>query len=365
MATPPGPVPLGPNGPPRAGPAPGPRQPGASGPPAAPAAAPRPASPAPGGRPNAPPSPHPTGPQRPVSPAAPQSTPASPLPPAARPANAAPHPTGPQRPVSPAAPRPGLASPPAPQSGSGPNPAPQPGSGPAPAGGAGRRRASEVIAKDRRNLGLSEIRPSDQVAGLEEVGKREAKREELERIKQRSGQIIMNEAIHVDERGRRWQRLIRLGVAAVVLVIAGTVGLLFYRVTFQHTDPRELAMETRNVINCYLSAAPQIAPFPADAKLTVEDLKSRLRAVLSEQLAKAEKDARGMEKGHGATSRALAKTIHVLKQALTFRDGSGQPFVFEFKEDDVLAIRSVSLGDDQGPPAEVLIPRGRGGGDAP
>ena len=342
MAIPPRPAPLGPNGPPEnsgtdrtSGLSPNsPRQPGASGPPAAPAATPRPASPAPGGRPNAPPS--------------------SPAPPASRQAaNTPPHPTGPQRPVSPPAPRPAPASPPAPRAGS------------APTGGAGRRGVSEVIAKDRRNLGLSEIRPSDQVAGLEEVGRLEAKREAQERIKQRSGQIIMNEAIHVDERGRRWQRLIRLGVAAVVLVIAGTVGLLYYRATFRHSDPRELAMETRNVINCYLSAAPQIPPFPADAKLTVEDLKSRLRGVLSDQLAKAERAAAAREKERGAVDRSLSKTIHALKQALTFRDGSGQPFVFEFKEGDVLAIQSVSLGDDQGPPAEVMIPRGRGGADAP
>jgi hypothetical protein len=237
-----------------------------------------------------------------------------------------------------------------------------------PPGASGRHRlVGGAVEEDRKTLGLSDVRPSDAISGLDEVAKRAAKHEALDRIKERSGQIIMNEAVHVDARGRRWQRRIWGGLIACVLLVVGTVGGLYYAAAHHKFNPRQAAGDTRGMLSRYQNAGQQIAPFAPGVTVTAEEFKSRLEAFLKQQLAQEEGAAERQRKQRGRTDPATLQNIHRLERLITFEDGFGKPFILELKGADVVVIRSVGLpptGDAEGC-AEIHIRRGTAGPEAP
>jgi hypothetical protein len=225
--------------------------------------------------------------------------------------------------------------------------------GSAPSGGSGRHRAvGGAVSEDRKTLGLSEMRPSEMVTGLEAVAKRAEKQEAIERIKQRSGRIIMNEAIHTDEKGRRWARLVIIGIVVLVLLVVGTVGTLYYLATHKRLDPRHAAGETRNYLTGLEEAAQQIKPFPPDTKVSAEEFKGRLKQYFEGLLAQEEQAAEEQKKKRGQTDVGTNRNIGRLRRILAFQDGFGRDFVFEAKDPEAVVIRSPSV---TGPDSERRV----------
>jgi hypothetical protein len=221
--------------------------------------------------------------------------------------------------------------------------------GSAPSGGSGRHRAvGGAVSEDRKTLGLSEMRPSEMVTGLEAVAKRAEKQEAIERVKQRSGRIIMNEAIHTDEKGRRWARLVIIGIVVLVVLVVGTVGTLYYLATHKRLDPRVAAGVTGNYLTKIEEAAQQIKPFAPEAKVTGEEFKGRVKAYLEVLLAQEEQAAVDQRKQRGQPDNGTTKNIMNLRRLLAFQDGFGRDFVFEAKDSEAVVIRSLSVTGPDG-----------------
>lgn len=180
------------------------------------------------------------------------------------------------------------------------------------------------------------------VEGLDQVAKRSEEQEAVDRIKQRSGRIIMNEAIHVDAKGRRWQRIVLVGVIAAVLSAVGLVLFLIHLANSSGISDQEAARDTRGLLAQYTNLVYSIEPVPAGKNLSVEELKQKLRAKIQEEIKRFQQVAQRTGPGRRRERSEALKSIRLLEKALRFKDGQGQPFVIKQKDKTVFTITSTS-----------------------
>jgi len=191
------------------------------------------------------------------------------------------------------------------------------------------------------------------VDGLDKVAQRSEREEQVARMKQRSGRIIMNEAIRVDEKGRRWQRIVMFGVIGSILVAGGVVGVLMYLANYGGISKQEAARDTRALLAQYANLAYSIEPLPPGKQLSVEELKQKMVAEIQKELKRRYKTLDTTGKGRGPAKANVRKAIKLLEKALTFNDGQGNPFVIEPKEAGLFIFRSTSGPDTF---AEIRVP---------
>lgn len=189
------------------------------------------------------------------------------------------------------------------------------------------------------------MRPSEMVDGLDAVAKRSERQEQVERMKQRSGRIVMNEAIHVDERGRRWQRIVLVGVIGIVAVTAGLFFFLMYLANSGGVSAQEAARDTRALLAQYTNLICNLDPLPAGKDLTVEELKQKLVSSIQEEIRMRNETLERTDRGRLNDKKTARKAIALLEKALTFQDGYGNPFTIERKERGVFIIKSSCAPD--------------------
>lgn len=187
------------------------------------------------------------------------------------------------------------------------------------------------------------MRPSEMVEGLDAVAKRSERQEQVDRMKQRSGRIIMNEAVHVDEKGRTWQRVVLLSIVGFIAAVGALVGILMYLANSGGKSVQECASNTNAVLALYTNLVHQFDPVPASRNLTVDDFKAKLMAKVNEQLQQ-RNEALKSSQGRPVDAKEIRRAIRLLEMGLKFEDGFGQPFAIEAKGAGVFSIRSPSKG---------------------
>jgi hypothetical protein len=200
------------------------------------------------------------------------------------------------------------------------------------------------VAQHRKDLGLSELRPSEMVDGLDAVAKRSERQEQVDRMKRRSGRITMNVAVHVDEKGRIWQKIVLFGIVGFIAAAAGLVVFLTWLANSSSVSLQEKAANTSAMLAQYTNLAAQIEPVPAGKSLSVEEFKQKLEEKLNEQLQQRKALMEKATSVRATEGRELRRAVRLLEMGLKFEDGFGVPFIFEAKSPLLFAIRSSSRG---------------------
>lgn len=225
-------------------------------------------------------------------------------------------------------------------------------------GSSGRMRSlgSEQIAANRRALGLSEVKLSDQIAGLDKAGERAEKLAQREEAKRKAGgKADVNRAVLTDGTGSRWKRMVLMGLggtAALVLLVGGVMMWLSNRTA---ADPREQQRTTHERLMRYEKLyTPRMQAFEPDETVTAETFKERLLKFVQQEL--------DNEKGIAEREKALRKVVSLavkdnlqrLEGDVTFLDGAGQAFVFEGSSEDRITIKNTGKPEDF---VTVQVPR--------
>jgi flagellar basal body-associated protein FliL len=188
------------------------------------------------------------------------------------------------------------------------------------------------------------MRPSEMVEGLDAVAKRSERHEQVERLKQRSGRIIMNEAVHVDEKGRTWQRIVLFSINGFVAAVAGLIIFLTWLANSSGMSTQESAANTNAMLAQYKNLAQYFEPTPAGKTLTVEEFKQKLTVRMNEQLVQRQKAMESAQPNRKMDAKEIRRAIRLLEMGLKFQDGYGKPYAIEAKGPGVFVIRSPSKG---------------------
>jgi hypothetical protein len=198
------------------------------------------------------------------------------------------------------------------------------------------------IEEHRRTLGLADVRPSELVEGLAEAAAKAEKKEQSkprQTAKRLPGQIAKNVALQVGETGRRWRFYVLLGVISALTSAAGVALVLGLIANRRPDTEHEMATKTRGLMQVYENIAGNIAPFPKDATVSKEDFKIRLKAVLEAELKQAERAIEVARAGGRSVGPAELRRRALAREALAFRDGWGESFVFEMDGQEALLVK--------------------------
>lgn len=182
------------------------------------------------------------------------------------------------------------------------------------------------------------------VDGLDAVAKRSERQEQVDRMKRRSGRITMNVAVHVDEKGRIWQKIVLFGIVGFIAAAAGLIIFLTWLANSSGGSLQEKAANTSALLAQYTNLATQIEPVPAGKSLSVEEFKQKLEEKLNEQLQQRKALMENAASIRPQEGRELRRAVRLLEMGLKFEDGFEVPFIFEAKSPLLFAIRSSSRG---------------------
>ena len=198
------------------------------------------------------------------------------------------------------------------------------------------------------------------VEGLDEVAEKAARVEarQSDKKKKAGKDIMMNEAIRVDDTGRRWSTAVQVGLTTAVLAVVIGGGLMFWWANRSPIIPAVAALETRERLNRYQAVSGRMKPYPADTKPTPQQFKEALIAQIQKDLEGYEKLREREKKNRAGSSPETRQSIEFAKQDINFKDAWGKDLVFKADGDNVL-ISSVNREGSSEPPAVLIsIPRG-------
>lgn len=204
-----------------------------------------------------------------------------------------------------------------------------------PSSTSGRNKSVPV---DREALGLTALKPSEMVEGLEKAAKRAEKIEARESAKRKlGGGMNPNAALHVDDTGARWARGVKLGIAVTVLVVGLAVAVMWHLSNKSKVPPRQAGEETRQRLVELSRIVPRIPLFDADEEITVEKVKPRVLERLEEDIKEVDAQIAQMRESKRPTEdyRQQKKVLEDLKG---LNDAWGNPFEFTIVESDSVRV---------------------------
>lgn len=221
-----------------------------------------------------------------------------------------------------------------------------------------------AVTVDREALGLSSARPSEMVAGLNQVAKRAEALAIREESKRKSGgKMNANIALHVDDTGARWKRYVISGIVGAVALGALIFGVMFWNANRSKVSDRAAYEETRGILNELGKQAELMKPFDESETITVQGVKERLKGELEAAL-KEVKDQlkRDNEAKRNPDSRTVERR-HFIEKLLAFQDGWRKPVVVSLAGRD--EVEFGSTGKFDGAPPEPVKARVRSGSATP
>jgi len=228
------------------------------------------------------------------------------------------------------------------------------------AAGSSSRRTAVQISQDREALGLASSKPSEKIAGLEEVAKRAEKLAEREEIKRKSGgKMNANIALHVDDTGKRWQRYVLMGIFAVLVVGGAVTWLLVKKANTKIVPDRAAAAETEGILNGLARQAELMKHFDESESVTEKTVKERLKESCEAMLAKIEEDMKKDARAKRNPDPRLISDRHFMEKLMTFKDGWGKPVTVTIVENDYAEFGS--SGKFQGTPIDPVKVKVRSG----
>ncbi|MBE7462144.1 MAG: hypothetical protein HS116_01510 [Planctomycetes bacterium] len=213
----------------------------------------------------------------------------------------------------------------------------------------GRQRSvsGNAVGEHRKALGLSEIKPSEMVKGLDKLAERAEKAHAREEAKRKAGgKMNLNVALHVDETGEKWRKKVVLGIVGLVVAACVIGGVMYWRSNVETLDPRAAAMETNNRLARYDAAARRMKPFEEDEPVSPELFKARLLEQIAADQAELEKLAEQEKQSREAVTPATVQALARLRSDLALVDGWGDPLLFKSGDDEnEIEIRSKHIGE--------------------
>jgi hypothetical protein len=198
-------------------------------------------------------------------------------------------------------------------------------------------RPAAAKPTEREALGLSAAKPSEMVAGLDQIVARAEKMEAREQQKKKAGGNTLNTALHVDDTGQRWKRQIILAIVAVILIGGFVFAFLIYRANKKELTPREGNEIARLSIEDLRTLAGKY-PFPENETVTLETAKAKLSKAIDEELTRInDLIAKETETTRPVDRRAveMRDRLNALKE---FKDPWGQPFEMELSPEGSLIV---------------------------
>ena len=194
------------------------------------------------------------------------------------------------------------------------------------------------LAARREALGLSSMKPSEMVAGLEAAAQRAEKAEQREQAKRKGGGHNLNTALHVDDTGRRWSRIVILSLLGAVLLLGGGTALAIYISNHKSVPVERGNQETRAELRDLGMIAGQLKGFDPDEKLTVEKVRDQITASINAKIDEVRARIKSQEDVHRPPSSQDIEEKDELNALLKYQDPWGQPFQFSLADDDKLTI---------------------------
>ena len=236
-----------------------------------------------------------------------------------------------------------------------PVPLPPPGaSGRIPAAGSSSSKSGRNVAADREALGLSSLKPSEMVAGLDQAAARAEKLHSREEQKRRGGnKMSANVALHVDETGKRWTRRIILGALGILLLGGLIVTALIYFSNRKEIPARVGNEEARRALGDLVIIVAKMKLFEEGETATVEEVKKRILAKTEEELKLLEEQIERDAENRRPRDVTAVKTRESLRKLREMKDAWGQPFEFTMIDEDTLQVKAKGRREEK---ADSLAP---------
>jgi len=196
------------------------------------------------------------------------------------------------------------------------------------------------VAADREALGLSAVKPSEMVAGLDQAADRAAKLEARESAKKKAGgRVSTNVAVRVDETGRRWAWKVRLGLAGAAVAVIVLIGALVYRANRSVLAPREGNEQARrDLLDLKMTIAPRMKLFAEDETITSEMAKQRLVQTIDDELAVVLAQIKTDTENRRPAGTQTTQRRDWLRKLRDLKDAWGQEFTFKMTDADTVEI---------------------------
>jgi hypothetical protein len=236
-------------------------------------------------------------------------------------------------------------------------PVPKPGSGKGPMqtppGASGRNRSvvGASVSADRHTLGLSDVRPSEAIKGLDRVAD---KYEKPKGPKRKAGEIDMNVAVSIDQKGKRWSRMVLLGVLGAIAVTGLFVWVLVILGGDPPIDPKVAYRETHNQLLRIKRYAYDMDRFGTDENVSPDLFKRKLKEYMKARQDKLEEVVEMETKAGGLAKPDTRDELKNLKADQDLKDAWEKELLFETGSEDMIVVRSLSGNDLK---KEIPIPR--------
>ncbi|MFH0938378.1 MAG: hypothetical protein V1899_03745 [Planctomycetota bacterium] len=216
-------------------------------------------------------------------------------------------------------------------------------------------KSAKDMAADREALGLSAMKPSEMVVGLDQVAKRAAKLEAREIAKKKAGGgISVNTALLVDDTSRRWTWKVRFGLAGAALVMLALLGALYCYTNRSGPSPRKGNQQTRgDLLDLKTMIAPRMMPFDEDESVTIEMAKQRLTQAIDAELTAILEQIKKDKENHRPIETQITQRREWLRKLRDFKDAWGRDFTFRLLDANTLEISATGKKDSG---SSVLAP---------
>jgi hypothetical protein len=228
---------------------------------------------------------------------------------------------------------------------------------------AGRPRPGGNVGADREALGLSSMKPSEMIAGLDAAVRRAEAQEQRESARRKGGgKIDQNVALHVSDSGARSTRLIVVGIVVFVVLMACLFGALVIYSNYQPLDPHKGNEMARDRLGNLKFLCEKTKKFEDDETITLDKAKARILETIDARLKALNDEIEANRKQWEKDKNTRPVNVRVieekkdLEQTREFKDPFGQPFQFQLNGDK-LQITAKGKYDSKGGslPAPITI----------
>ena len=214
---------------------------------------------------------------------------------------------------------------------------------------------TEELEAKRKQMGLDQVKLSASIEGLDKTARRAEKLEQREEEKRKAGGNLVEKAILVDDTGRRWGRLVTLGIVGILALGALVYYGMHWSANRTVEDPKVAQRETRERLSRYAKLyTPLVAPYDEDETATTENFKARLESRIKKLREDTRKSVTTLENAGKPILPAIKEDLQRLGKDLAFVDGHGHPIVFSVTNDTTVEIKSSAEGAK---PVNATIPR--------
>ena len=193
---------------------------------------------------------------------------------------------------------------------------------------------NEELAAQREALGLGVAKPSEMVAGLEAAANRAEKLDAREAAKRKGGGTTLNVALHVDDTGKRWSRIVLTSLVLTVLFVFLAGALMIFLSSRTKIPAEEGNSTTSNMLRDIALIGTNFK-ITRDEKVSVESARAHLTEAIQAELEKTKDQIKSDEEVHHPPSATTIEWKHELEAMLNFQDAWSAPFQFAVEGDKV------------------------------